>query len=135
METYPKELQTEKRDTEKPLYRFFNEVLCIRRNDEINIRPLPNMNRRFFAVLEASYIQVPKDEKEIMKKLEMRQQASDDENIDPKKLLLEYANKNRFDAGLAPLDYQEIYKTLDRELPPFPDPIKMYLFYLLPCLD
>ena len=122
METYPKEIQSEKRDIEKPLYRFFNEILCIRPNDEIRFRPLPNMNRRFFAILEASYVQNTKDEKNT--KGNTKKDIFDDDFVDSKKLLLEYANKNQFETNLATIDYLETYKTLDRELPPLPDPIK-----------
>ena len=122
METYPKEIQSEKRDIEKPLYRFFNEILCIRPNDEIRFRPLPNMNRRFFAILEASYAQNIKDEKNTNGNT--KKDIFDDDFVDSKKLLLEYANKNQFETNLATIDYLETYKTLDRELPPLPDPIK-----------
>jgi len=124
IETYPKELQTEKRDIEKPLYRFFNEILCIRTNDEIKFKPLPNMNRRFFAVLEASYVQNPKEDHTNSKRISIKKQIFEEDFVDPKKLLMEYANKNEFQTTLAPIDYQETYKTLDRELPPLPEPIK-----------
>lgn len=124
METYPKDIQSEKRDIEKPLYRFFNEILCIRPNDEIRFRPLPNINRRFFAILEASYVQNIRDEKTT--KGSPKKDVFDDDFVDSKKLLLEYASKNQFETNLAPIDYQETYKTLDRELPPLPDPIKPY---------
>ena len=80
------------------------------------------MNRRFFAILEASYVQNIKDEKNT--KGNTKKDIFDDDFVDSKKLLLEYANKNQFETNLATIDYLETYKTLDRELPPLPDPIK-----------
>lgn len=133
METFPKDLNSEKRDLEKPLYRFFNDVLCIRSDDQISTRPLPNMNRKFFAYLESSYIQSAlqsdKQDKKGEKKLHEFDDDDDDLLMDPQKLLLDYANKNRFESSLVQIDYQETYKMLDRELPPLPDPFKTFVQY------
>jgi len=123
MDSFPKELNNEKRDLEKPLYRFFNDMLCIRTNNEIKTKALPSMNRKFFAILEASYLQSTMDDQVIKSNL-LKQKNDEDDFIDPKKLLLEYANKNQFESSLAAIDYLETYKTLDRELPPLPEPLK-----------
>ena len=123
MDTYPKDITTEKRDFDKPLYRFFNEILCIRPNDQIKTKPLPNMNRKFFSILEASYLQFSEDQ--AGKNFSIKQKDDEDDFVDPKKLLMEYTNKNQFESNLATIDYLETYKTLDRELPQLPDPLKL----------
>lgn len=136
MDTYPKELATEKRDFEKPLYRFFSEILSIRKNEEINVRTLPSINRRFFAILEASYnLNNDNNNKKINKSGVLKQVSFKEKNnehtnyeddfVDPRKLLQEYTVKSQFEKGLATIDYLETYKMLDRELPPLHDPIKM----------
>lgn len=85
------------------------------------------MNRKFFAVLENSYLQDQGNGIYDAKKTLIKKPMSDDEDdfsMDPQKLLTEYANKNRFEANIVSIDYQDTYKMLDRELPPLPEMFK-----------
>lgn len=85
------------------------------------------MNRKFFAILEGSYLQDQGIGANNVSKPLIKKPMSDDEDdfsIDPQKLLTEYANKNRFETNIVSIDYQDTYKMLDRELPPLPEILK-----------
>ncbi len=123
VETYPHDQFDIKKDLDKILYRFFKEILCIRTQAEIQRGvPIPNFNRPFLKYLEKSYEGKSEQTQRLNSLPSKSKREADDEFEDPNKLLEEFQNKNLFDVEMAKIDYVDVYKMLDRELPPMPSP-------------
>ena len=121
VETYPHDQFDIKKDLEKIFYRFFREILCIRTQAEIQKGvPIPNFNRPFLKYLEKSY-EGKSEQTQRLNSIPGKAKREEDEDFeDPHKLLAEFQNKNLFDVEMAKIDYVDVYKMLDRELPPMP---------------
>lgn len=85
----------------------------IRTNDEIGKKELPQINRPFIKRLNASYLPDIRQKKKTDGKDEDKGTTADGQL---EKFLLQPTLE---------LNLKDIFRLLDKELPPFPDPVKM----------
>jgi hypothetical protein len=108
---------SEKKEDEKNIKQFFAQNLLIRDNEELTEKELPQINRPFLKRLILSYQPELK-----AKRLQMQEEGK--ASIEADMGLIDNGDPI-LDAAPMAIDFNDVFKRLDKDLPPLPEPYQV----------